>query len=295
MADLTQASQIMSIITGATVVGGAAVAIFKWNAIIQMIVRIAQGHPDRQDIDNIEEGIATNPAVRNAAATAQRALRTAGLRQAASNVERVVDNARHRAPGPPPVNIQLHQQGQAVGVELQPLTRDRATNTSPPRARNVQSGSPRPTTNQGASQSRTSPPRVRNVQSSVQPEPNTHPGDIETGFLPQLIRNVQLGQENRGPNPRPQEVQQYFEVQQPDASSGSSSILPPRGHGQTRERLPRGVPSSKGGKTSTRRAGAHAGISREGFKNKTRSSEAIWKLGVALSKGQGFSTDVDVC
>lgn len=274
MADLTQASQIMSIITGATVVGGAAVAIFKWNAIIQMIVRIAQGHPDRQDIDNIEEGIATNPAVREAASTAQSALRAAGLRRAANNVERVVDNARHRAPGPPPVNIQLHQQGRAVGAELQPLTRDRNTNTSPPRARNVQSGSPRPTTTQSASQSRTSPPRVRHMQSGVQ-QANIHPGDIETGFLPQLIRNVQPGQENRGPNSQPQEVQQYFEVQHPDQSVGSSSGLPPRGPGHTRERLLRGIPSSKGGKTSSRRAGAHAGITREGFKNKTRSDEAI--------------------
>jgi hypothetical protein len=281
MSGLTEASQIMSIITGATVVGGAAVAIFKWNAIIQMIVRIAQGHPDRQDIDNIEEGIATNPAVREAAATAQNVLSRAGLQRAARNVREVREHARNRPPGPQPVNIQLHQQpGRAVRVEMQSATRDGATNTSPraprsspPRVRNgLQSGSPLPATNQSASQPRTSPPRVRNVQSGTS-DSIMHQGDVETGFLPQRIRNGQSGAENVAPNPRPQEIQEYHEVQQPDPSIGSSSVLPPRGHGQTRERLPRGTPSSKGGKTSVRRPGARAGVTRESFKHNNRNDE----------------------
>ena len=276
MSGLTEASQIMSIVTGATVLGGAAVAIFKWNAIIQMIVRIAQGHPDRQDIDNIEEGIASNPAVREAAATAQTALRAAGLRRAAQNVGAVRENAHNRTQGPQPVNIQLNQQpGRAVRVDVQQATRDRTANTSPlaprrspPRVRSVQSGSPPSAANQGASQSRTSPPRVRNLQSSAR-NSVLYQGDVETAFRPQPIRNVHPGPENGLPNARPQEIQEYYQVQQLDPSIGSSSVLQSEGHGQTRERLARGTPSSKGGKTSNRRAGAHAGVTRESFKHNT--------------------------
>ena len=253
MSGLTEANEIISIISGITVVGGAAVAIVRCSAFFQLLIRIAQGHPQREDIDNIEEGIATDPAVREAVANAQRALRAAGLQEAAQNVARVRDHAHQRAASPQPRNIQLRQPGRAVRVD----TQDRATNTvavgsrgSPLRARDAHSGSQASSSDLGVSNAHACPQRLRNARSSS-PSSGTIPGDIETGFLPVRLRNMRLRAENRAPNPREPD-EDYLGVNQSTQAIASSSGVAPKGHGQSRERLGRGTLSLKGGKTGKR-------------------------------------------
>lgn len=123
---LATASQISGIISGVVVVGGAAAACWKWNAIGQILVRILEGHARRGDLEIAEEGLANHPELQAAATAARQGLRIAHLRQAERRMADLQGAARRRAAhgesneNEAPSRTPSSRQGRATSTQVQP-------------------------------------------------------------------------------------------------------------------------------------------------------------------------------
>ncbi len=95
---LAEASQIAGVISGVIVVGAAGAACWKWNTIVQRVIRIAQDRPQGPDVRIVEEGLANNPVLQSTTTVARRGLEMARLGNAAQRLARVQQLAASHAP-----------------------------------------------------------------------------------------------------------------------------------------------------------------------------------------------------
>jgi hypothetical protein len=119
---LTTASQIGGLISVCFVIGGGALALWRCQAFGRAVVRIAEGHARPEDVVNVEEGLATSPALRDAARAAQRRLEHHGHPEAAQRLRQIQIGARNRAtnqgdgsPGSPDLELR------SIRVEQPPI------------------------------------------------------------------------------------------------------------------------------------------------------------------------------